>query len=596
MSHETRSPGDPMTKWLLLRSLAFATVIAAFVPTTSAQQQRGPAAPEIATGQSAKTLATAKRHMVAAANPLAVEAGLEMLAAGGSAVDAAIAVQLVLNVVEPQSSGIGGGAFLLHFNSSTAWVQSYDGRETAPAAARPNLFLKADGAPRGFGEAVFGGESVGVPGVIRMLAMAHRQHGTLPWARLFGPAIKHAGDGFAVSPRLNALLKDMGAKNFAPDARALYFDDAGESRAVGFILKNPALAATLRTLAGDGGDSFYYGATAAAIVRAVAEAPTHKGALTADDLASYQARERPAVCVPYRTYKVCGMGPPSSGGITVGQVLSLLAPNDLGSEPLNSAALHLIAEAEKLAYADRDQYIADPDHVSVPGSLLDPGYIAGRRTAVDAAKAMPKAQAGLPPGLARRGGLDATSESNGTSHVSIVDAAGNAVALTTSIENAFGSRLMAGGFLLNNQLTDFSFRPTDAAGNPVANAVAAGKRPRSSMAPTIILGPDGYVRWVIGSPGGSRIILYVVKAVVGLIDWKLDAQAAASLANFGSRNGPFEIESGPHAIAITAEMQKFGHQVQAVEMTSGLHIVARASDGSLTGGADPRREGVAKGE
>ena len=314
------------------------------------------------------------------------------------------------------------------------------------------------------------------------------------------------------------------------------------------------------------------------------------------DLAAYEAKERPAVCVPYRGYKVCGMGPPSSGGVTVGQVLALLEPRDLGSAPMNPAALHLIAEAEKLAYADRDRYISDPDQVPVPSGLLDASYLAERGKMIDPAKVMMKAEPGLPPGLAKRTGIDATSESNGTSHISIVDAAGNAVALTTSIENAFGSRLMAGGFLLNNQLTDFSFRPVDVAGVPIANAVAGGKRPRSSMAPTIVLGPDGYVRWVIGSPGGSRIILYVVKAVVGLIDWKLDAQAAAALANFGSRNGPFEIENGPDAVTITAEMQKFGHQVQTADMTSGLHIVARASDGTLTGGADPRREGVAKGD
>lgn len=580
----------------LTRILTAAVLVAATASATLAQQQRGPQAPEIGTGTTAKQLASAKRYMVAAANPIAVEAGLDILAAGGSAVDAAIAVQFVLNIVEPQSSGIGGGAFLMHFNSATAWVQSYDGRETAPAGAKPNTFLKADGSPRGFAEAVFGGESVGVPGVIRMLALAHKQHGKLPWARLFDRAIKHAGEGFAVSPRLHALLKDMGSKNFAPEARSLYFDESGEPRPVGFMLKNSELAATLQALAKDGEASFYKGAVADAIVRAVAEAPNHKGSLTPSDLAGYQAKERPPVCVPYRTYKVCGMGPPSSGGITVGQVLALLEPKDLGRDALDPAALHLIAEAEKLAYADRDQYIADPDHTTVPTGLLDPAYLGERRTAIDPSKTMAKAQAGYPPGMAKRGGLDATAESNGTSHVSIVDAAGNAVALTTSIENAFGSRLTAGGFLLNNQLTDFSFRPTDASGAPIANAVAGGKRPRSSMAPTIILGPDGYVRWVIGSPGGSRIILYVVKAVVGLIDWQLDAQAAASLANFGSRNGPFEIENGPHAITITAEMQKLGHQVQAVEMTSGLHIVARASDGTLTGGADPRREGVAKGE
>lgn len=580
----------------LLRFSHILTAVALLCVPAVHAQQRSPSAPEIATGFAPKPLATARRHMVAAANPLAVDAGLAMLAAGGSAADAAIATQLVLNVVEPQSSGIGGGAFLVHFSAAAAWVRTYDGREAAPAAAKPDRFLKPDGTPRGFGEAVFGGESVGTPGVVRVMALAHRHHGKLPWAQLFEPAIKLAADGFAVSPRLHASLQDMGAKNFADNARALYFDEAGEPRAVGSVLKIPALAATLRTIASGGADAFYGGPIAEAIVQAVGTAPNHKGDLTLQDIATYEAKERPAVCVPYRGYKVCGMGPPSSGGITVGQVLALLEPRDLGTTPMNPAALHLIAEAEKFAYADRDRYIADPDLVPVPGGLLDPAYLAERGRLVDPAKAMPKAEPGLPPGLAKRTGIDATTESNGTSHISIVDAAGNAVALTTSIENAFGSRLMAGGFLLNNQLTDFSFRPVDAAGAPISNAVAGGKRPRSSMAPTIVLGPDGYVRWVIGSPGGSRIILYVVKAVVGLIDWQLDAQAAAALANFGSRNGPFEIENGPDAVAVTAEMQKFGHQVQATEMTSGLHIVARASDGTLTGGADPRREGVAKGE
>lgn len=580
----------------LLRAVLALLALATASSATRAQRTQGPAAPEIATGVTSKTLATAKRHMVAAANPLAVDAGLAILAAGGSAVDAAIATQLVLNIVEPQSSGIGGGAFLLHFNSATAWVQSYDGRETATAAAKPDRFLKPDGMPRAFDEAVFGGESVGVPGVVGMLALAHRHHGKLQWARLFEPAIKLAADGFSVSPRLHALLKDMGAQNFADDARAVYFDEAGRPRDVGYVLRNPALAETLRSIATGGADAFYRGPIADGMVRVVTSAPNHKGDLTLDDLASYQAKERPAVCVPYRAYKICGMGPPSSGGLTVGQVLALLAPHDLGSAPMNAPALHLIAEAEKLAYADRDQYIADPERVAVPGGMLDPAYLVERGRAIDVSKSMAKAQPGLPPGLAKRTGLDATTESNGTSHISIVDASGNAVALTTSIENAFGSRLMAGGFLLNNQLTDFSFRPTDASGVAIANAVGGGKRPRSSMAPTIVLGPDGYVRWVIGSPGGSRIILYVVKAIVALVDWKLDAQAAADLANFGSRNGPFEIERGPLAIAITAAMQPFGHQVQAAEMTSGLHIIARASDGVLTGGADPRREGIAKGE
>ena len=563
---------------------------------TPAIAQRAPTAPELATGLEPKTLVTAQRFMVAAANPIAVDAGVAILDAGGSAVDAMIAVQLVLNLVEPQSSGIGGGAFLVHYDASRRRLQSYDGRETAPAAAKPERFLKPDGTPRGFGEAVFGGESVGVPGVVSLMALAHRQHGRLPWARLFEPAINIADDGFAVSPRLNKLLTDMGAQNFEATARAHYFDANGVARSVGHVLKSPDFAATLRTVAAGGELAFYAGPIADALVKAVTSAPNHKGDMTTADVNTYRAKERGVVCVPYRLHRVCGMGPPSSGGIAIGQMLQLLALNPLGSVPMNAPALHLITEAQKLAYADRDRYVGDPDKVQVPAGLLDPRYLATRRLWIDTAKAKPKADAGIPPGLnAQRAGVDATSESVGTSHVSIVDARGNAVSLTTTIENAFGSRIMVGGFLLNNQLTDFSFVAKDAQGNPIANAVAGNKRPRSSMSPTIVLDPAGRVKAVVGSPGGSRIILYVAKTVIGLIDWKLDPQTAVDLANFGSRNGPLELEAGMTSLLLTAQMQQRGHQVQPVEMTSGLHVITRLPNGTLQGGADPRREGVARG-
>lgn len=576
----------------IVTTLTTALVAFAATPTIA---QRAPSAPEAASGFEPKVLATAKRAMIAAANPLAVDAGLGILDMGGSAIDAAIAVQVVLNLVEPQSSGIGGGAFLLHADARGR-VRSYDGRETAPAAAKAERFLKADGTPRAFPEAVFGGESVGVPGVLRMLEAAHKAHGKLPWSTLFGPAIKLAETGFAVSPRLNKLLNDLGAQNFEATARAYFFEDDGKARAVGHVLKNPTFAATLKTIAAGGADALHKGPIAAAIVAAVRNAPNHKGDLTLDDLAGYVPKVRAPLCTPYRAYRVCGMGPPSSGGIAIAQMLKLIEPYSLGRRPLNPEALHLLSEAQKLAYADRDRFVADPDQVNVPAGLTDPRYLEARRIWIDRDKAKPKAEPGDPPGQGeKRAGIDATTESVGTSHVSIVDARGNAVALTTTIENAFGARIMAAGFLLNNELTDFSFRAKDAAGNPIANAVAPGKRPRSSMAPTIILDRAGKVKAVLGSPGGSRIILYVAKAAVGIMDWGLDAQAAADLANVGSRNGPLELEAGMVDALTIASMTKRGHQVQPVEMTSGLHIIVRRVDGTLEGGADPRREGVAKG-
>ncbi len=574
-----------------------ATAAAAVLMASTASAQRAPNAPEAASGLEPRTVSTARRFMVAAANPIAVDAGVAILDAGGSAVDAMIAVQLVLNLVEPQSSGIGGGAFLLHYDPTRRRLQSYDGRETAPATAKPERFLKADGAPRAFGEAVFGGESVGVPGLVSMLALAHRQHGRLPWARLFEPAIKVAEEGFAVSARLNKLLADMGANAFEATARASFFDAAGQAWPVGHLLKNPAFAATLKAIAAGGEPAFYAGAIAEAIVKAVTEAPNHKGDITLADLAAFKAKERAALCTTYRQNRVCGMGPPSSGGLAIAQMLKLVEPSNLGTLPMNPQAVHLIAEAQKLAYADRDRYVADPDAVSVPAvGMLSPAYLTSRRQWIDTAKAKPKAEAGVPPGIiGQRAGLDATVEGVGTSHISIIDSRGNAVALTTTIENGFGSRLMTAGFLLNNQLTDFSFAPKDKDGAPIANALQPGKRPRSSMAPTIVLDAQGRVKHVVGSPGGSRIILYVAKTIVGLVDWKLDPQQASDIANFGSRNGPLEIESGMAPLLLTAQMLRRGHQVVTPDMTSGVHVITRLPNGTLQGGADPRREGAAKG-
>ncbi len=610
----------PVRRWRsdLKRWLSLAAVTASLAITTltghpgTADAQRALIAPEAATGHADKSVAHARSFMVSAANPLAVEAGKRVLQDGGSAVDAAIAVQLVLNLVEPQSSGIGGGAFLLHWDAASRNLVTYDGRETAPAAARPDRFL-SEGRPLPFDKAVHSGLSIGVPGLVRMMEAAHQRHGKLPWARLFEPAIALAENGFPVSPRLNLLLTWMGPDNFDPAARQLFFDDRGNAWPAGHSLKNLAFADTLRRIADIGSRAFYTGPVAEAIVAAAARAPNFPGDLTAIDLAGYTPEERAPLCIDYRRHQICGMGPPSSGGITVAQTLKLLEPFDLGRGPdasLNPKAMHLIAEAEKLAFADRDHYLADPAYVNVPTTLLDPGYLDTRRKLMNPESAMPQPTPGAPPGTQRQAfGIDDTVESVGTSHISVVDSAGNAVSMTTTIEAAFGSRVLAAGFLLNNELTDFSFRPRDAQGRPIANAVEPGKRPRSSMAPTIVFDESGQLKAVLGSPGGSRIILYVVKALIALIDWELDAQAATALVNFGSRGRAFEIEydqatnwealvrpwlSTPslwHAM----RMRPYGHEIAPDLLTSGLHIIVVRKDG-LEGGADPRREGVALGD
>ena len=558
-------------------------------------------APEAGTGWTGgSTLASAKSFMVSAANPMAVEAGLEILREGGSAADAAIAVQLVLNLLEPQSSGLGGGAFVLHWDAAAHKLKSYDGRETAPAAARPDRFL-VEGRPRPFADAVFGGLSVGVPGTVRAMEAVHRAHGRLPWERLFRPAIKLAEEGFRVSPRLHLLLRWYGGASFAPQSRAYFFDLTGSARPAGYLLKNPQFAATLRAIASQGAGAFYAGPIADAIVAAVRDAPKHAGDIALADLAGYRAIEREPVCTTYRQKRICGAGPPSSGGITVAQVLKLVEPFNLGHGPadaMNGKALHLITEAEKLAFADRDYYLADPEVVPAPPGLLDTSYLDGRRALINPDHAMERPSPGKPRELTSRVlGDDETVEASGTTHFSIVDRDGNVVAMTSTIEAAFGSRLWAAGFLLNNELTDFSFRPTDRSGRAIANAVGPGKRPRSSMAPTIVFDEQGKPWAVLGSPGGSRIILYVVKTLVALIDWKLDAQAASALMNFGSRGGAFEVEID-HASAIwhALKMKPYGHRVRADLMTSGTHIIVIRPDGALEGGADPRREGVARGD
>lgn len=536
--------------------------------------------------------------MVTTSSRPASEAGLEMLRAGGSAVDAAIAAQLVLGLVEPQSSGLGGGAFLVHWDKAAKSLVTYDGRETAPAAAKPDRFLK-DGQPLPFETAVRSGLSIGTPGLVRLLKATHETHGKLPWARLFEPAIRLADEGFTVTQRLHLLLRLTGIEAFDATARAYFFDKDGAPVAAGAVVKNAAYATTLRAIAEKGPDAFYGGEVADAIVRAVANAPNFAGDLTAGDLAGYAVVKREAVCAPYRRYRVCGMGPPSSGGIAVAQILQLLEPFDLGHVTdgrLPAGGVHLILEAEKLAYADRGRYLADPAFVTIPSGLTDAAYLAERRKLMDPATAMAPPQPGLPPGVAKRAfGSDATLETTGTSHISIIDADGNAVAMTTTIEGVFGSGVMVGGFLLNNELTDFSFRPVDGEGQPIANRVEGGKRPRSTMSPTIVFDDKGEVFAVLGSPGGGRIIMFVTKALIALMDWKLDAYQASSLMNFGSMGEGADIETDWQSIMTGLRLRGYGHAVNADLMNSGLNILA-VRHGALEGASDPRREGAALGD
>jgi gamma-glutamyltranspeptidase / glutathione hydrolase len=575
--------------------IALALSMGAAAPALAQREQ---IQPEQSTGRTEQTLGTARHAMISTANALASEAGREILRAGGSATDAAIAAQLVLGLVEPQSSGLGGGAFFLHWDNSAKVLTTLDGRETAPASATPDRFMR-DGKPIPFDQAVHSGLSIGTPGVARLIETAHRAHGKLAWAKLFEPALKLATDGFAVSQRLHFLLRWTGAEKFDAAARAYFFDESGNARPQGFLLKNSAYADSLRALAAGGSDAFYSGKIAEAVVMATKSAPRFAGDLALSDLASYTVKERAPVCTGYRTYKVCGMGPPSSGGVAIAQIFQMLEPFDLGRGPdaaLATPAVHLIAEAEKLAYADRDRYLADPDFVPVPAGLTDPTYLSTRHTLINPSAAMARPEPGQPPGLDTHAfGDDATYERAGTSHISVIDADGNTVAMTSTIEGAFGSGVMAAGFMLNNQLTDFSFVPTGKDGRPAANRVEAGKRPRSSMTPTIVLDKNSGVFATLGSPGGGRIILYVAKTLIGLIDWQLDAQAASSLTNFGSMGGPVELEYDWGTVFQALKLKNYGHSISLDLMNSGINVIVRR-DGGLEGGSDPRREGAALGD
>ena len=568
---------------MLARCLGFLSVTLLVPSLLSAQ-----APPEAFTGRQEGHGAFAARHLVVAANPFASDAGLEILRAGGSAVDAAVAVQMVLGLVEPQSSGIGGGAFLLHWSQKAKRVRSYDGRETAPQAAAPDRFLDASGQPLARQAAIESGRSVGVPGAVRMLELAHGRHGRLPWRRLFEPAIRLAESGFPMSPRLNQLLeRESGLRNDAA-ARALYYD-GDRAKAVGTRIVNREYAATLRAIARSGANALHSGPIARDLVQAAASD------LTLEDLAKYRPLERAPVCGPYRTFRICSMAPPSSGGIAVLQILGILERTPFARAAQNSAeAVHYFAEAGRLAYADRAQYIADPAFVPQPvAQLLSAAYLDERARLVGE-RAMGNAQPGTLLADRLQHGEGAETEIAGTSHFSIVDRRGDAVAMSTTIEDAFGSRIMVRGFLLNNQLTDFSFT-READGRPIANRVEGGKRPRSSMSPVFVIDSGGRLQLVAGSPGGVSIINYVAKALVATLDWKLDVQAAAALPNFGSRNGPTELERGTMYELLAPQLRARGHEVVAIEFTSGLHLIERVRQG-WRGGADPRREGIPKGD
>nr|WP_229464509.1 gamma-glutamyltransferase [Massilia sp. 9I] len=565
------------------------------------------AAPEAATGYQDKAGWPAKKYMVAAANPLAVQAGYQILQQGGSAIDAAIATQLVLTLVEPQSSGIGGGAFLVHYDGRK--TQAFDGRETAPSKADEHLFQRPDGTPLSRTEGIVGGRSTGAPGVLRMLELAHREHGKLPWKALFAPAIKLSEEGFAVSPRLNALLTGDVHLRKDPEAARYFYGNGGKPWPVGHILKNPALAKTLREIAEGGADAFYKGHIARDIAAKVQGHPTNPGLLSAADIAAYQPKVRTPVCSDYRAYTVCGMPPPSSGGIAVAQMLGMFETMDMkalapGNGVPGPDALHVFSEVGRLAYADRNRYAADTDFVPLPGrglpSLIDKTYLAQRAKLVGA-RSMGEAPAGKPPGMdmAWHWGKDNAIETPSTSHVAVVDGYGAGLAMTTTIEDAFGSRQMVDGFILNNQLTDFSFASRDADG-PIANRVEAGKRPRSAMSPTVVFDrKTGKLVLTVGSPGGPAIINYVAKVLVGTLDWGLNVQEAISLPNFGSRNGPTELEVGRFPSTTIEALNARGHKVRLGEQTSGLHGIQRIEVHGVPlwyGGADPRREGVAKGD
>jgi gamma-glutamyltranspeptidase/glutathione hydrolase len=584
----------------MIRFLISASSLVLLSACNQAQTGDAPAQPELtqqaaseqhSAGISATEIGPA---MVAAANPHAVEAGLDALRAGGDAIDAAIAVQSVLGLVEPQSSGLGGGAFLLYFDAQSGNVTVYDGRETAPASAGPDLFLDENGEALSFFNSVFSGHSIGAPGAVDMLALAHDDHGVLDWAAGFEHAAELAETGFEVSPRLQGFIAAMAPRTPIdewPASRDYFYLEDGSPLPVGHLLRNPAYAASARAIGADH-RALYEGPLATEIIDAVQDQP-RPGGLLLSDLEGYQAVRRDALCRPYRIWTVCGAPPPSSGGVTVNEILGLLEPYDMSATgPDTVEGWRRFIEASRLAYADRDAYVADADFVSVPvEGLLADDYIAARSLGVDRDRALPTVSAGIPDGVVEPG-LDATPDSPGTSHFVIVDSDGDVVSMTTTVESVFGSHRMAGGFFLNNQLTDFSRTPVNADGHLVPNAPAGGKRPRSSMSPMIVFDAQGEFVLATGSPGGSSIIGYTAKTLVGMLDWDLTPQEAIELPNVVARGDVVRIENGMPP-EIIGGLSALGFTIDANRgEISGIHTVQRRPDGTLIGGADPRREGV----
>ncbi len=563
------------------------------VPTLTRRVADEDTNPEGGSGFTQKPLVRAKNFMVASANPLASEAGYEILRRGGNAMDAAIATQLVLNLTEPQSSGIGGGAFLVYYNKGRDALTTYDGRETAPASATPERFMR-NGRPLPFSESVNSGLSVGVPGLLRTLELAHKKQGKLPWADLFQPAIKIAEEGFPVSPRLHIMIAKSKALAEQDAAASYYFDQQGKPWPVGHVLKNPELAKVFRMVAERGADAFYTGDVARDIVAAV-RGHERPGDMTLADLANYRPKEREPLCGMYHAYRICGMPPPSSGVLGVLQMLGVLESFPMADfAPASAKAVHYFSEAGRLAFADRDFYVADPDFMKVPvKALIDPVYLKARASLIEPNESMGVAPPGDPVSRLAELGQDDALEIPSTSHIVVVDAQGDVLSMTTTIESVFGSKILVRGFLLNNQITDFSRNPVDGEGRLVANRVEGNKRPRSTMAPIIVFkGDKPYL--AVGSPGGSAIMNYVAKTLVGVLDWKLDIQQAISLPNFGSRNKQTELERGTSLEQLVQPLRAMGHDVNVLEFPSGLQGIVIDENG-LSGGADPRREGKVLG-
>ncbi|MGC9491820.1 gamma-glutamyltransferase [Vibrio genomosp. F10] len=552
--------------------------------------------PEFTSKVSDKQSVIAHQYMVAAAHPLAVEAGYEVLKKGGSAADALVAVQTVLGLVEPQSSGLGGGAFLVYYDATSKKITTFDGRETAPLAARPELFQDDNGKPLKFFDAVVGGRSVGTPGTVKLLSTMHEKYGSKAWSELLEPAKRLATNGFSVSERMaSSIARDKERLSRYPDTKAYFFTSDGEPLKEGHKLVNNAYAKTLDILDKEGGSAFYSGQIAKDIVERVTSIDDNPGVLAMDDFATYKIIERDATCVGYQQYDVCGMGPPSSGALTVGQILGISSHFDLKEMgPNDPKSWQIIGDASRLAFADRGRYIADTDFVPMPEGLLDPDYLKSRAMLITEGKALAEVSAGSPPWQRKIALADDQSiELPSTTHIVIADAKGNIISMTSTVENGFGSRVMSNGFILNNELTDFSFA-SHKNGAPIANRVEPGKRPRSSMAPTIVL-EDGKPYMALGSPGGSRIIGYVAKTLIAHFDWGMDIQDAINMPNLVNRFGTYDLEEGTDAERFKEPLEKMGFNVEIRDLNSGLHGVV-FTDGKLMGGADPRREGIAMGD